>query len=169
VAGDSRIRASDADRDRAATLLGKHHAAGRLNSAEFQERMERAMDAGTLGELDELMADLPSIDIYDLPDASLRRRPRENPGQSLVAAHPDADLPSADIGSGLGRTSGGPLQGLSPGATALVAWSTVATALIVIGVVTAVATGGLVPIWAFVLIPAGGILWWRFLNRRSRR
>jgi Domain of unknown function (DUF1707) len=173
VAGDPRIRASDADRDRAATLLGKHHAAGRLNSAEFHERMEKAMDAATIGELDELMDDLPAIDIYDLPDASLRRRPRESPGQSLLAARPDADLPSAGIGSragaGLSRAPQGPLDGLSPGATAIVAWATVATALIVIGTVTAIAIGALVPIWAFVLIPVGGIFWLWFLNRRSRR
>ena len=172
--GDPRIRASDADRDKTATLLGKHHAAGRLNSAEFHERLEQAMDAGTLGELDELMADLPVIDIYDLPDASMRRRSAwENSGQSLVAAHPDADLPAAGIGArtgnGLGRAAQGPLEGLSPGATAFVAWATVATALIVIGMVTAIAIGALVPIWAFVIIPAGGIFWLWFLNRRSRR
>jgi Domain of unknown function (DUF1707) len=173
VPGDPRIRASDADRDRAATLLGKHHAAGRLNSAEFHERLEKAMDAGTLGELDELMADLPTIDIYDLPDASMRRQSWQNPGQSLIAAHPDADLPAAGIGprtgNGLGSPVQGPLEGLSPGATALVAWATVATALIVIGMVTAIAIGALVPIWAFVIIPAGGIFWLWFLNRRSRR
>jgi hypothetical protein len=167
VAGDPRIRASDADRDRTATLLGKHHAAGRLNSAEFNERMEQAMDAGTLAELDELLADLPAIDIYDLPDASLRRRPRENPAQSILPA--DANLPAAGIGTRIGPTAPGPLEGLSPGVTAVVAWATVATALFVIGVVTAIAIGALVPIWAFVLIPAGGIFWWRFLTRRSRR
>jgi hypothetical protein len=176
VAGNPRIRASDADRDRAATLLGKHHAAGRLNSAEFHERMDQAMDAATLGELDELMADLPAIDVYDLPDAWMRQRPRENPGQSLLAANPGG-LPAADIGtravsragSGLSSGSGGPLEGLSPGVTAVVAWAAVATALVAIGLVTAIVTGALVPIWAFVIIPAGGILWLRFLVRRSRR
>jgi hypothetical protein len=166
VPGDPRIRASDADRDRAATLLGKHHTAGRLTSAEFNDRLEKAMEAATIGELDELMADLPAIDVYDLPDASLRRRPRENPRQSLVPVDPDADLPAARLSHGSG---GGPLDGLSPGATAIVAWATVATALFVIGVVTAIAIGALVPIWAFVLIPAGGIFWWWFLTRRRRR
>jgi hypothetical protein len=166
VAGDPRIRASDADRDRTATLLGKHHAAGRLNSAEFHERLEKAMDAGTLADLDELLADLPAIDIYDLPDASLRQRPRENPAQTILPA--DAILPAAGIGTRIDRTSPGPLEGLSPGVTAVVAWATVASALFVIGVVTAIAIGALVPIWAFVLIPAGGIFWWRFLTRRSR-
>jgi Domain of unknown function (DUF1707) len=188
VAGDPRIRASDADRDRAATLLSKHHAAGRLNSAEFQDRLEKAMEAATIGELDELMADLPTIDVYDLPDASLRRRPRENPRQSVLPFDPDSAfgaLPAAGLGgAGLGAGRGGagpgsgsvardgspgPLEGLSPGVTAAVAWATVATALVLIGLVTAIAIGSLVPIWAFVVIPAGGLFWWWFLTRRSRR
>jgi hypothetical protein len=178
VAGDPRIRASDADRDRAATLLSKHHAAGRRNSAEFHDRLETAMEAGTIAELDELMADLPAIDIYDLPDASLRRRPRESPRQSVLPLDPDTAfgaLPAAGVGARVGGGSvagggsGGPLEGLSPGATAAVAWATVATALVLIGLVTAIAIGSLVPIWAFVVIPAGGIFWWWFLTRRSRR
>ena len=174
MAGDPRIRASDADRDRTATLLGKHHAAGRLNSAEFHERMEKAMDAATLGALDELLADLPVIDIYDLPDASLRRRGRENPGQSLLSANRDggglAGLPADALGARPhSGGSGGPLEGLSPGATAALAWAVVATTLVVIGVVTAVVIGALVPIWAILLIPVGGIFWLWFLIRRSQR
>ena len=83
--GDPRIRASDADRDRVAALLREHHAAGRLTAEEFHERMERALIARTLGELDELLADLPAIDLYQLPDASLRRAP-PHLGQSLLPA-----------------------------------------------------------------------------------
>jgi hypothetical protein len=73
VAGDPRIRASDADRDRVTALLREHHAAGRLTAEEFGDRMDRALDAKTLGELDELLADLPAIDLYQLPDAWIRR------------------------------------------------------------------------------------------------
>jgi hypothetical protein len=69
----SRLRASDADRDRAAALLREHHAAGRLTKEEFEERLDMAFAAKTLGDIDELMADLPAIDIYELPDAALRR------------------------------------------------------------------------------------------------
>ena len=83
--GDPRIRASDADRDRVASLLREHHAAGRLTAEEFHERMDSALEAKTLGELDELMTDLPAIDLYQLPDASLRRGPTR-PGQSLLPA-----------------------------------------------------------------------------------
>jgi hypothetical protein len=80
MASDPRIRASDADRDRVAALLREHHAAGRLTADEFNERLDKAYAAKTLGELDELMADLPGIDLYKLPDASLNRGPPGRPG-----------------------------------------------------------------------------------------
>jgi hypothetical protein len=72
-----RIRASDADRDRVALLLREHHAAGRLSAEEFSERIDAALCAQTLDELDDLLADLPHVDLrsYRLPDASLRRPP----------------------------------------------------------------------------------------------
>lgn len=60
-------RASDADRDRIAAALGDHHVAGRLTLEEFQERLDRAYAAKTLGELDDLMADLPGTDLSQLP------------------------------------------------------------------------------------------------------
>ena len=72
MASDPKIRASDADRDRTAALLREHLAAGRLDAEEFQERLDAAYAAKTLGELDELMADLPAIDPYQLPAATLR-------------------------------------------------------------------------------------------------
>jgi hypothetical protein len=81
VPRNPRIRASDADRDKAARLLAAHHAAGRLDAGEFAERMEAALVAKTVGELDELLDDLPDIDLYELPDASLQRR-QERPGSS---------------------------------------------------------------------------------------
>ena len=67
MGSDPRIRASDADRDRAAEALREHHATGRLSVEEFQDRLDRVYAAKTLGELDELMADLPAIDLYQLP------------------------------------------------------------------------------------------------------
>ena len=74
MAADPRIRASDDDRERAVTLLREHHAAGRLTVEEFNERLDKAYAAKTMGELDQLLADLPGIDLYQLPDASLDRR-----------------------------------------------------------------------------------------------
>ena len=60
IAGyDSIIRAADADRERVAERLRKSHAEGRLDMAEFQERLERCYEAKTNGELGELVGDLP--------------------------------------------------------------------------------------------------------------
>jgi hypothetical protein len=77
AADSSRMRASDADRDRVAALLTEHHAEGRLTAEEFSERMDAALHARTMGELDELLADLPHVDRrrYQLPDAGINPRP----------------------------------------------------------------------------------------------
>jgi hypothetical protein len=67
MASEWRMRASDRDRDRTAELLREHHAAGRLDADEFAERLDKTYQARTIGDLDELIADLPSIDRYPLP------------------------------------------------------------------------------------------------------
>ncbi len=158
--GDPRIRAADTDRDRVTALLREHHAAGRLTAEEFHDRMEKAMDARTMGELDELMIDLPAIDLYQLPDASLRRgMPRT--GQSLL---PSDYLSRRDVEPVPGSHE---VEGLSPEATALVAWTTAATVLIVIGLAVAVLVGAVVSGWAFAIVPVA-IAWIWFLIRRSR-
>jgi len=77
MAYDPNIRASDADRDRTASLLREHLAAGRLSPEEFTERLDRAFAAKTVGEIDGLLKDLPGIDLYRLPDAALTRHPRQ--------------------------------------------------------------------------------------------
>jgi hypothetical protein len=79
MAYDPNIRASDSDRDRAASLLREHLAAGRLAPEEFSERLDRAFTAKTVGEIDALLKDLPGIDLYRLPDAALTRYPRPAP------------------------------------------------------------------------------------------
>jgi len=147
VPGDPRIRASDADRDRAAALLREHHAAGRLTAEEFHERMEKALEAKTLGELDELLADLPAIDLYRLPHESMRRTP---PGgrQSLVPNDPTG---------GLAR--------FTPGTVAMGAWAVVTSALVAIWAITAVLGGTWFPWWALVVLP-----WiWVLIRRAQHR
>ena len=52
MAYDPNIRASDVDRDRTASLLREHLAAGRLTPEEFSERLDRAFSARTVGEID---------------------------------------------------------------------------------------------------------------------
>ena len=59
-------RASDADRERIAAALGSHYAVGRLTLEEFTERLDQAYAAKTLGELDDLMTDLPRTDLTQL-------------------------------------------------------------------------------------------------------
>jgi hypothetical protein len=53
------MRASDADRDRTAAVLGGALAAGRLTTAEHADRLDAAYAAKTLGDLAPLTRDLP--------------------------------------------------------------------------------------------------------------
>ena len=59
-ASELELRASDADRDRAAAVLGGALATGRLTSAEHAERLDAAYAAKTLGDLAPLTRDLPA-------------------------------------------------------------------------------------------------------------
>jgi hypothetical protein len=56
---DQNIRVSDADRNAVAEQLGVHYADGRLDQAEFDERISRTMSAKTRGDLSGLFDDLP--------------------------------------------------------------------------------------------------------------
>src|SRR5579859_2538634 len=139
--GDPRLRASDADRERTAELLREHHAVGRLTAEEFDSRVGKVFQAATLGELDALLADMPAIDLYQLPSAGIR------PGRVVRVTDRER--------SGLDRRGSGrvvPREGA--------AWGTFATAsalLIVLWAVIGVTTGGLawVPWFLLILIPWG--------------
>lgn len=54
------LRASDADRDRVTDILREALAEGRLTADEHAERVEGALAARTVGELDALIRDLPA-------------------------------------------------------------------------------------------------------------
>jgi hypothetical protein len=56
---DQNIRVSDAERNEVAEQLGAHYADGRLDQAEFDERINRTMAAKTRGDLAGLFDDLP--------------------------------------------------------------------------------------------------------------
>jgi hypothetical protein len=64
----SELRASDEERERAATLLRDHCAAGRLTTEELDERLGVAYRARTRGELDELLHDLPGAVVAPEPE-----------------------------------------------------------------------------------------------------
>jgi hypothetical protein len=53
------LRASDADRERLADELRAHAVAGRIDTDELEERVQKAYAAKTLGDLDVLRRDLP--------------------------------------------------------------------------------------------------------------
>jgi hypothetical protein len=74
------LRVSDADRDAAIGELGEHFQAGRLDSAELEDRTGRALRARIGGDLDELLADLPRR-----PQAPARPQP---PGRPQPPARP---------------------------------------------------------------------------------
>lgn len=71
---DRDLRASDADRERVATELGDHLAAGRLTTEEFEQRLSSAYAALTLRDLDALLTDLPSA-----PTVRLEKRSPAEP------------------------------------------------------------------------------------------
>ena len=72
------MRASDADRDAVVSDLSEHFQAGRLTTAEFDERTGRALTARTWGELTELAVDLPALRPAAPPSTPAAGRPQPN-------------------------------------------------------------------------------------------
>ena len=72
---DPKLRAADADREQTAERLRSSHNEGRLDTPELQQRLERCYEAKTLGELDELVADLPRERRPDEPFSPRHLRP----------------------------------------------------------------------------------------------
>jgi hypothetical protein len=59
---DPDLRVSDAERNEVADLLARHYGDGRLTQDEFNERVDRAMNARTQSDLSGLFDDLPVLD-----------------------------------------------------------------------------------------------------------
>ncbi len=70
----STLRVSDAERNAVADKLSRHYADGRLDEAEFKERLDAAMSAKTQGDLAGLFDDLPPLASEPPPPPSRRRR-----------------------------------------------------------------------------------------------
>ncbi|MEV0175254.1 DUF1707 domain-containing protein [Streptomyces sp. NPDC050803] len=84
AATEAELRASDADRDRIADILREALAEGRLTADEHAERVEGALSAKTVGELEGFIRDLP---------AAHRRRAAPSPGlPAAVPAVPDDNV-----------------------------------------------------------------------------
>jgi uncharacterized protein DUF1707 len=75
------IRVSDAERQDVADQLSKHYGDGRLDQAEFNERMERAMSAKTHSDFAGLFADLPDLTEHgtNVAPAPVNRPPARSP------------------------------------------------------------------------------------------
>lgn len=58
----SEMRVGDAERAAIADRLAHHFSDGRLDEAEFHDRLDRAMRAQTMGDLTGLLADLPETE-----------------------------------------------------------------------------------------------------------
>lgn len=78
------MRVSDSERQRTIDELRRHCAAGRLDVDEYSARLERALAATTLEELDHLTADLPMVRIAD--PAGYRPGDGAARGTALLAA-----------------------------------------------------------------------------------
>ncbi|WP_432133239.1 MULTISPECIES: DUF1707 SHOCT-like domain-containing protein [unclassified Streptomyces] len=73
------LRASDADRERVAEILRDALAEGRLDMAEFEERLEAAYRSRTYGELAPLTRDLP-VAGTPAPKIDMVKRPEDRGG-----------------------------------------------------------------------------------------
>ncbi|MER8220097.1 DUF1707 domain-containing protein [Streptomyces sp. NPDC094143] len=75
------LRASDADREKVADVLRDALAEGRLDMAEFEERLDATYRARTYGELAPITRDLP-VPGVTAPVVSLSKEPAAGPGWS---------------------------------------------------------------------------------------
>jgi hypothetical protein len=86
------LRVSDHDREQTAAALSAHYAAGRLNDAELDERLNSVYGARTESELGALLADLPTLPASQLQARAeftarrqrLQRRMLQESGGGLV-------------------------------------------------------------------------------------
>jgi hypothetical protein len=75
----SRLRAADADRDRAAEMLRRAAAEGRITFDELDERIGQAYAAKTFADLEALTGDLPGPGVRAPVPATPRHQPPEVP------------------------------------------------------------------------------------------
>ena len=89
---DQHLRVSDAERNEVVERLSAYFSEGRLDQAEFDERVSQAMTAKTRGDLDGLFDDLPdpgptgAPGMGGSPDRSVpnRMRRRHGPGRPIL-------------------------------------------------------------------------------------
>ncbi|MFC4010785.1 DUF1707 domain-containing protein [Nonomuraea purpurea] len=97
MANSPEMRASDSDRDRVAAVLREHTAQGRITMDEFNERLEQLYKSKTYGELARLTADLPDVDLRNLP----AKKPDSAPQHSAQGAAMQAAWGAWAVASGV--------------------------------------------------------------------
>ncbi|MFC4911920.1 DUF1707 SHOCT-like domain-containing protein [Actinomadura gamaensis] len=95
--GREALRVGDGERDAVALALHEHFAAGRLDRAELDERLDAALAAKTLGDLREVVRDLPEPSGLPAPErepaaipAAFGPHGRHAPGPLWVPGRPPA-------------------------------------------------------------------------------
>ena len=86
--GYADLRVSDAERTEVADLLAQHYGDGRLDQAEFDQRLDQAMHARTYRDLRGLFDDLPATEGPGRTEVTEgpRPRPRIHRGLLLILA-----------------------------------------------------------------------------------
>ncbi|MGW3325165.1 DUF1707 SHOCT-like domain-containing protein [Streptomyces virginiae] len=85
-AGPAELRASDADRDRIAQILGDALAEGRLTAEEHSDRLDTLYAVKTVGELEVLVRDLPAPGgVHASPAYAAASTTPGDPAETIVA------------------------------------------------------------------------------------
>jgi len=95
-----KLRAADADRDRAAGVLGAAYSEGRLSRDEHDARLDAALSARTYADLDRVLTDLPA-------EHATLVSPARTSGQAVSAR--TSGLAVASLACGLAQFIVGPL------------------------------------------------------------
>lgn len=147
------MRASDRDREQVAERLRSAHAEGRLDLAEFDERVRQAWAARTYGELQPLTADLPATRPASRPAPPEQAWPQHR-GQPQGPHHGPRRAPHRDHGH----------------RAAVGAWLSVSLINLVIWAVVSVGSMHLVyPWWVWVAGPWGALLLARWISGLAAR
>lgn len=102
-AGRGAIRAADADRDRAAGILGTAYSEGRLSKDEYDGRLAAAFAARTYADLDQVLTDLP------VPGATAGAAEPATVPPAVPAVARTNSCAIASLACGLGQFAVGPL------------------------------------------------------------
>ncbi|QGF22863.1 DUF1707 SHOCT-like domain-containing protein [Raineyella fluvialis] len=88
-------RIGDAERQAAVDELSEHYVAGRLDDAEFNERMDSALQARTIPDLIPLFADLPTLNPLAPWSQPTQPPPLSAYGPPALPRRPGTDLTAA--------------------------------------------------------------------------